>query len=152
MKTGFHHVLTELAFLRLRYDFPDANVETRIIPISLHLDDRLGYIEFLGNLGVGLKVDPPNCVAPQHKVFFQLLARLYQSPVVTEIIKAFHSCCNAGRGGLEVESGITPDIFSKISKEETFRTLDELGRSKEAVIRNMDWQSRESGKCSCGLK
>ncbi|KAI1117160.1 hypothetical protein F5Y14DRAFT_20057 [Nemania sp. NC0429] len=88
-KEAFHHVLTELAFIKLRY-FHDSNGKS-IIPVVLSGNPvpstgcGMEYLPFLDGTDLRLKLQPAAPLADQHKLFFKLLMQI--SPDLTPFIQ-----------------------------------------------------------------
>jgi hypothetical protein len=132
---GFHHVLTEIAFLeirRLHYN----NGGDGIVSITLDGGD-LG-IESLTGLSVYLKLHSTPDLAHRHRLFFRLLQRLYPSRH-----RYFHLChecyenlcqwCGEGRKGMS--------LHVKVEKE-IQQLLSDLRRLSESGVRDGEWKGQ----------
>ncbi|KAL7621069.1 hypothetical protein AAE478_008381 [Parahypoxylon ruwenzoriense] len=86
---SFHHVLTELAFLKIRKaNIP--NAEHGIVPVALdgvHMD----YLPFVDYCDLTLKLKSPG-KDHLHVLFFQLLGRIYSEQGVHGYIEQFKNC------------------------------------------------------------
>ena len=81
-KDYFHHILTEIAFLRVR---SEKKGNASIIPISLNGVELMAYIPFLR--GTDLRLKCSNI----HLTFFKLLKLLSLSPFLQGIVDTFRS-------------------------------------------------------------
>lgn len=87
-KPEFHHVLTELAMLKIRRS--SLKVQNHgIIPIALDGVD-VGYIAFLERCDLFLKLKSTTLIADLHALFFNILRQLYPQEIF--VIDAFHTC------------------------------------------------------------
>ncbi|KAI0552517.1 hypothetical protein F4679DRAFT_68746 [Xylaria curta] len=84
-EVGFHHVLTELAFLQIRKD--DHGKNHGIIPVVLG-GDNVEYLEFVEGCNVFLK----NRDKEPYKLFFKVLERLYDNDKGHAIIRVIQNC------------------------------------------------------------
>jgi hypothetical protein len=129
---GFHHVLTEIAFLEIRR-LDCNNGGDGIIPITLDGGD-LG-IESLTGLSVYLKLPSPE-LCHLHGLFFKLLQRLYQSRLTS--FDLCHKCyetlrqwCKKGGNGMPLEEKAAKEIL---------QLLDELMNLGESRVRDGEWK------------
>jgi len=132
---GFHHVLTEIAFLKIRRRHCN-NGGDGIVSITLDGGD-LG-IESLAGLSVYLKLHSTAELAPRHRLFFKLLQRLYPSRH-----RYFHLChkcyeslcqwCGEGRKGMS--------LHVKAEKE-IHQLLSDLRRLSESGVRDGEWKGQ----------
>ncbi|TRX92952.1 hypothetical protein FHL15_006090 [Xylaria flabelliformis] len=84
-EVGFHHVLTELAFLQIR---KDDSKNHGIIPVDLS-GDNIEYLEFVERCDVFLK----NTNKEAYKLFFQLLGRIYDNDKDHATIRVIQDLC-----------------------------------------------------------
>lgn len=87
---GFHHVLTELALLKLRRSASPGD-NGNIIPVALG-GDGMRYLSFLNNCDLFLKLGSSLGLASQHKLFFNLLRQLYANSHTHTVTDVFHRC------------------------------------------------------------
>lgn len=106
---GFHHVLTELAFLQIRSTrIPPQN--DSIVPITFIRDD-ISYLPFVNPTQVRLKLYSDD-LAHRHLLFLRLLERLYEGALPSqapthELIKA---CQNFYRATSDSLSNMNEEI------------------------------------------
>ncbi|KAI0137495.1 hypothetical protein BJ170DRAFT_648495, partial [Xylariales sp. AK1849] len=128
---GFHHVLTELAFLRTRRSYKHDN--HGIIPIAL---DGVGvtYLPFLDKCDLFLKLKSHTSLPPLHGLFFNLLRQLYtdQHPLIDH----FQRCYDEASTKLQTENAVTRTKFENIVRIEIVKTQDALIRLGSAAIRD----------------
>ncbi|KIX03064.1 uncharacterized protein Z518_06614 [Rhinocladiella mackenziei CBS 650.93] len=130
---GFHHVLTEIAFLDIRRRHHN-NGGDGIISITLDGGD-LG-IESLTGLSVYLKVHPTPKPGHLHWLFFKLLQRLYPSrhrdfDLWCECYENLRQWCIEGRKGMS--------LHHKAAKE-TQQLLDDLKNLWVSGVRDGEWK------------
>ena len=101
---GFHHVLTEIAFLNIRrlHNRGDHG----IIPLALSGDLPGTYLPgCIENCDVVLKLGQGNILIEQHRLFFQLLSKVY--PHIHSEIEEFKRCYNKTSTQLGEEGATT---------------------------------------------
>ncbi|KAK8092213.1 uncharacterized protein PG998_015045 [Apiospora kogelbergensis] len=101
---GFHHVLTEIAFLNIRrlHNRGDHG----IIPLALSGDLPGTYLPgCIENCDVVLKLGQGNILIEQHRLFFQLLSNVY--PHIHSEIEEFKRCYNKTSTQLGEEGATT---------------------------------------------
>lgn len=126
-KEGFHHVLTELAFVALRRTQDDKC--HGIIPVALH-ENSVGYLPFLKASDHYIKLKSPKDPSSLHKLFFSLLQRVYIEE--HERIDIFRTCYTEARKRLENR----PSTESQtIIKEEISKALDRWLQHRNAATR-----------------
>ncbi|KAF7503289.1 hypothetical protein GJ744_004011 [Endocarpon pusillum] len=129
---GFHHILTEIAFLNIRR--LDSNEGSdQIIPITLDGGD-LGKVISTG-LSVYLKLSSPK-LGDLHSLFFKLLQRLY--PFRFTPFELCHKCYKTLRHWCEKGGDGTP-LQEKAAKE-ILRLLDEVINLSESGVRDGEWR------------
>lgn len=109
---GFHHVLTEIAFLEIRRLYRNGGGDG-IISITLDGGD-LG-VESLTGLSVYLKLHSPLELGSLHRLLFQLLQRLYPSrhryfDLCQKCYENLRHWCEEGRKGMSLEEKAAKEI------------------------------------------
>jgi hypothetical protein len=132
---GFHHVITELAFLDIRSS-REAN-DHDIIPIKFD-DSDIAYLRCLHTTQtVWLKVkDDRSTLHPcqvLHKLFFKLLRRVYESE--EQSIKEWERFYDECVQNLSQEILPSPEDFIRTLQQKEITTLDRLKRNGYATIR-----------------
>lgn len=74
LKKGFHHVLTEIAFLKVRKSC--LSDKHGMVPVALDGGHHLPYLSLFGNTDLTLKLKSPKSAA-KHALFFKLLEQLF---------------------------------------------------------------------------
>jgi hypothetical protein len=130
---GFHHVLTEIAFLKIRslhYGSDDCG----IIPFMLDGGD-LG-IDFLSGLSVRVVPPSPAELGDRHESFFKLLEKLY--PLASgdfrsclEHYQTLRQWCGEDRHEMSPQEKVEHTIQ---------RLLNDLTRLREGGVRDADWK------------
>lgn len=138
---GFHHVLTELAFLKLRRSAHRGD-NGNIIPITLG-GEGMKYLPFIDKCDLFLKLDSSQGLVPQHKLFFNLLRQLYADSHAHTVIDAFHQCYAIASERLRGEKAITRKIFREIAYKEISKAQDTVLKSLKAAIRDEEWSLKE---------
>lgn len=107
---GFHHVLTELAFLEIRR--AGNRGDNCIIPLALsgHLPST--YLPFIEKCDVVLKKQQSMHLSGQHRLFFKLLSQIYTRSHVA--IHQFKSCYDAAASDLAEQGSVTADAANRI--------------------------------------
>lgn len=137
---GFHHVLTELAFLALRRNSCGRD-DDGIIPMRLS-GDEVSYLPFITKCDLFLKVDDSPSMAGQHKLFFNLLRQLYADPSSHAIVDAFQDCYENVSKHLQGEVAITREAFRRIAYKEIFKAQTTVLHSRTADIRDEEWRQQ----------
>ncbi|PQE30996.1 sex-determining fem-1 protein [Rutstroemia sp. NJR-2017a WRK4] len=145
----FHHILTELAFLEIRYD--QEKKKHGIISVQLNGDDPryLPYFEVGSELRVILKEDEANYTSTlrlsslqiRHKGFFKLLERLLTShdkDSVAQLRKCYSSCVEKLNSTEDFETLVTNKLRSAVKRmnENTMRAhraAPQLSREESAA-------------------
>ncbi|KAJ3571480.1 hypothetical protein NPX13_g5363 [Xylaria arbuscula] len=122
-EVGFHHILTELAFLQMRKDSHDKS--HGIIPIVLSGDD-MEYLQFVERCDVFLK-DPSK---EGYKLFFKLLKRVYDNYKGQAAITVIENCWEHLQGKDDISDN---DIRTQISNG-----LDQLATDAAGRVRYLD--------------
>ncbi|KAI1157290.1 hypothetical protein F5B18DRAFT_238352, partial [Nemania serpens] len=122
-EVGFHHVLTELAFLQIRKN--KHSKSHSIIPVVLS-GDNVEYLEFVKKCDVFLK-DPNK---ERYKLFFKLLGRVYDNDKGQAAIRIIENCCKHLQGKDDISDN---DIKSQISNG-----LDQIATDAAGGIRYLD--------------
>ncbi|KAI2782934.1 hypothetical protein F4815DRAFT_442922 [Daldinia loculata] len=131
---AFHHVLTELAFLKIRRSLSRDN--HGIIPVALN-QDSLTYLPFLDNCDLFLKLKSPKKV-DLHWLFFALLRQIYTS--ADSLITRFKDCYDAAIKQLNLEAAIAKGIAQErvmvVGWDEIRKAMDEVRQLDSAAFRN----------------
>ncbi|KAK0672534.1 hypothetical protein QBC41DRAFT_370984 [Cercophora samala] len=91
---GFHHVLTELAFLDIRKNHRGTSSD--IVPFSLNNASMHDYLPLWGSSDLVVARDVQVTQTHQlHGLFFKLLRRIYTNPQVSNLIGRFDECYKA---------------------------------------------------------
>ncbi|KAI0851851.1 hypothetical protein F5Y00DRAFT_274688 [Daldinia vernicosa] len=132
---AFHHVLTELAFLKIRSSQSRNNHD--IIPVALD-QEPVTYLPFLDNCDLFLKLKSSKKV-DLHWLFFTLLRQIYTS--ADSLISRFKDCYDAAMGRLNLEAaryrGMTQERVMAVGSDEIRKAADDLGRINSAALRNL---------------
>ncbi|KAI0865611.1 hypothetical protein F4860DRAFT_258746 [Xylaria cubensis] len=127
---GFHHVLTELAFLQIRKDHTKNH---GIIPVVLS-GDNVEYLEFVERCDVFLK----GTNKEPYKLFFELLERVYADEKSHTTIRIIQNCCKE----LQKKDDISAEDISK-------QVIEGLHLLKEAAARGVRyWDHHNQGNTS----
>ncbi|KAE8151308.1 hypothetical protein BDV25DRAFT_138934 [Aspergillus avenaceus] len=120
---GFHHVLTEMAFLRIR---EKESVQPGIIPIILNGSSEMfeGFPGFAKSTDIWLYVSEGLSYTDEglHKRFFKLLKRLYvdKTTTIEHFENCYNSCVNSLRGpetsGAEILNTIQSTILATMHR------------------------------------
>lgn len=136
---GFHHVLTELAFPKLRVSRGHDN-NYGIIPVALDQDINMSYIPSRKHCDLVLKLNPSKPVGP-HLLFFKLLQQIY--PEAFPFIAKFEGCYKTAIEKLEKKAqGITQERIWAIIINEIHKTVEDLVRLDAAALRHVMGISR----------
>ena len=141
MKEGFHHVLTELAFVKLRRCQGDNN--HGIVPIALD-EDGLEYLPFLQSSDHYLKLRPEVGLSELHYLFFNLLQRVYAEEHAR--IDIFRDCYKEARKKLQTTE---PVEVQAVINEEISKAQEEWLQRQNAATRHRELGRR--GKYHCKL-
>ena len=121
-KPGFHHVLTELAFLQVSKDGP--HTDHCIIPIVLSGND-LQYLPFVKNCDVFLKHE-----SESKNLFFKLLKKVFTDTGQPAVIDKIEECYKS----LERRNIITDqDLQTGVTN-----AIGAIGRHRSATSREQD--------------
>ncbi|KAI9163640.1 Serine/threonine-protein phosphatase 6 regulatory ankyrin repeat subunit A [Paramyrothecium foliicola] len=133
---GFHHVFTELAFLRVRCQ---ENPAAGIIPLSLNGGD-MRYVSFLRNTDLFLKLKSTSYRVELHRLFFKLLRTIYDNH--HPYIDGFKKCYEDIQAILEARTIVSRVELGTITTREIIRTQEELIRHGNATLRNAEQKRR----------
>jgi hypothetical protein len=132
---GFHHVLTELAFLEIRTIQEEK--QHGIIPVVLN-EDSIEIPSFL-DIGVPLRLKPQKPSKSMihecqvlHRLLFNLLRQLYEDKHAS--INEFEDCYKKCAHSLESNLP-SPEKFERLISTEIKLTLDRLLRRRLATFR-----------------
>ncbi|KAI1746361.1 hypothetical protein F4680DRAFT_401207 [Xylaria scruposa] len=110
-KPGFHHILTELAFLQIRKDAD--RTHHGIIPVVLTGDDVRHYLPFIEASDVFLK----NQEHDPRKMFFKLLERIFIHMGDRTVIDAISNCyANLQNKNETSDSDVKVQVHNSIQK------------------------------------
>lgn len=128
---GFHHVLTELAFIEIRAS--EENGNKSIIPVALNGNNEslLKYLPFLEPTNLALKLDPEKGL---YMLFFKLVQQI--SPRNNTLIDCYMSCYVAASS----EFGrvrLTNENIGEIIKKYTWRAHNTFLRDQTAHFRSI---------------
>lgn len=126
---GFHHVLTELAFLELR---TTVKKDHGIIPLSLNGGDLL-YLPFFQRSD--LRLQSETSTKRLHALLFKLLHQIY--PKKLELIESFQRCYKNACERIESDSAILIEEVRSIGQQEISKSLDYWQKHQEAAIRHV---------------
>ncbi|KAI4867290.1 hypothetical protein F4820DRAFT_214989 [Hypoxylon rubiginosum] len=140
-RPGFHHVLTELAFLKLRRSYSHGN-NHGIIPVALD-EDLMTYLPLRNPSDLVLKLKSFR-EADLHRLFFHLLRQIYTE--AQSLIDRFESCYKVAIDRLKNEAattqGITQEKSGAIVYSEIHKAIEDLRRLDGAALRNVIQESR----------
>ncbi|KAI1762823.1 hypothetical protein GGR53DRAFT_400231 [Hypoxylon sp. FL1150] len=132
-RPGFHHVLTELAFIKLRGSFSQGSKHCTI-PVALD-EDLMAYLPFRNPSDLVLKLHSPS-EADLHRLFFRLLRQVYME--AQSLITRFESCYKIAIGRIDNEAkDMTSKILETIIYSEIHQTIEDLRRLDGATLRNL---------------
>ncbi|OTA56891.1 hypothetical protein K449DRAFT_451399, partial [Hypoxylon sp. EC38] len=138
---AFHHVLTELAFLKLRRAQSLDN-QHGIIPVTLDRE-LMTYLPFLENCDLVLKLKSFE-EFDLHRLFFRLLQQIYKEE--HSLVRRFENCYNEATERLKKEAtmaqGISQERLDAIVYSEIHKAVEELKRFHGATLRNVIRESR----------
>ncbi|KAI0893147.1 hypothetical protein F4806DRAFT_211061 [Annulohypoxylon nitens] len=128
---GFHHVLTELAFLEIRAS--EENGNKSIIPVALNGNNEslIKYLPFLEPTNLALKLDPEKGL---YMLFFKIVQQI--SPRNNTLMDCYMSCYVAASS----EFGrvrLTNENIGEIIKKYTWRAHDTFLRDQTAYFRSI---------------
>jgi hypothetical protein len=159
-KPGFHHVLTELAFLQIRRSYHDQNRQDGhegpgIIPVDLSGDSGgkgMHYLSFLDICDLFPKFDNSQSSSLQHKLFFNVLKRLHANNAfhTRQVIDLFWNCYQNASRKLRGHSKLTKGIFGKIAFEEISKTQAELLELGVTEFRDEEWRKNWTSQTKSG--
>ncbi|KIX02800.1 uncharacterized protein Z518_08743 [Rhinocladiella mackenziei CBS 650.93] len=134
-----HHVHTELAFLRVRYQRANTNGHG-IIPVALN-GDLMDYVQLFENSNLVLKLKSTTKLLDLHKLFFKVLRQLFTDHL--QDIDEFENCYDAAydRFSSSTNDRAEPGIMIKTA------IRNAVERCKNRVIANRrEWDRREESK------
>lgn len=112
---GFHHVLTELAFLEIRRSCNRTG--HGIVPLALCGELPGTYLpKFVENCDVVLKIEQSTDLSEQHRFFFKLLAQIYTDSHVA--IRKFKSCYEDAVKNLDEQGSVSTDEARRIIRSQ----------------------------------
>ncbi|KAH6980669.1 hypothetical protein BKA56DRAFT_45381 [Ilyonectria sp. MPI-CAGE-AT-0026] len=127
----FHHVLTEIAFLKIRSSL---GKQLSIIPISFDTltDDRMGYLSFLHSTQLVIQPKPPGGEESLRKLFFKLVLRLYSSEHNDqhEYITQYSEWYSSFSRRLEAEAAINRENIEIITNDERTKFENSMDRNR----------------------
>lgn len=132
-QTGFHHILSELAFLEIRVQRWRDPAQHGIVPIALGDDDDMDYLTFLSGTDVRLKSQPD--LASLHDLFFKVIKRVYSSDA--GYVQKFHDCFHRSYQRVQKEGVASEYDIRLIGSQEIDKTMDDVLRSRESEVRSM---------------
>ncbi|KAK2611771.1 hypothetical protein N8I77_005095 [Diaporthe amygdali] len=102
-KDEFHHIFTELAFLKFRKScLPDTHGMVPVVLSQINPDEApMRYLPLFYNTDVKLKLKSP-AASPLHKLFFKLVEQLF--PDDRDFIRPFRECYDSVSSELEWEN------------------------------------------------
>ncbi|KAH7390334.1 hypothetical protein BKA64DRAFT_678982 [Cadophora sp. MPI-SDFR-AT-0126] len=130
----FHHVLTELALLKIRRRSETRTQNHGIIPLSIDGVD-MRFITFLEGCDVSLKLKSTTSPSDLHNLLFKILLRLY--PQKHSVIEA-HQDCYTRVAGLVRESSSFGTNFDGLVTGEISRAQDQYIGLTSARIRDSE--------------
>ncbi|KAK1252102.1 hypothetical protein MKX08_003289 [Trichoderma sp. CBMAI-0020] len=134
---GFHPVLTELAFLKLRH-LASLGDNGNIIPVALG-GDGMKYLSFLDDCDPFLKLDSSQGLALQHKLFFNLLRLLYADSHAQIVIDEIYQCYTTTNERLRSEGTLTQKMSKSIAYTEIFKAQDVVLKVFKTAVRDEEW-------------
>ncbi|KAL9113110.1 MAG: hypothetical protein Q9227_002722 [Pyrenula ochraceoflavens] len=138
---GFHHVLTELAFVALRFTY--SSQSPGVIPFVLCEKD-VAYLPFFEGCDHYIPLKSPTDRSCLHKAFFGILQQLYTEEY--ERIDSFRICYTEAKKKLENKS---PAGSQMIIKEEISKALDRYSQHRTAVERDRKNRNPERLEGTC---
>ncbi|KAG8158615.1 hypothetical protein KVR01_011737 [Diaporthe batatas] len=111
-KPGFHHILTELAFLEFR-EFHSSKKHSMVPVMLSQVADvaPMQYLPIFDSTDVKLKLKSP-AASDLHKLFFKLLVQLF--PTDGDFIEPFQQCYESTSKRLNQEGELTRECFNNI--------------------------------------
>jgi hypothetical protein len=135
-REGFHHVLTELACLRIRANKSENKSESHgIIPILLNGTEEC-FPKFIQDSDT-IRIEPKSGLCHNqhlHRGFFRLLKRLLRQK--GEEIEAFETYYEQCVDKLQTEPGLEEEEFLRLADEEYRKVLQKLIGNSDATIRD----------------
>lgn len=130
---AFHHVITELAFLKLRS--AQRRKHHGIIPVSLNGDlmSYLSFEPFQNNCDLVMKLKSPG-TAHLRLLFFDLLKQIYPEHHV--MIQHFQECYDRIIKTHLNEGTVRETKLDELVRQELMRTSDAVARDQNAVLRD----------------
>ncbi|KAL6405239.1 putative ankyrin-repeat containing protein [Ilyonectria robusta] len=127
----FHHVLTEIAFLKIRSSL---GKQLSIIPISFDTltDDRMDYLSFLHGTQLVIQPKSPGGEESLRKLFFKLVLRLYSSEHNDqhEYITQYSEWYSSFSRRLEAEAAINRENIEIITNDERTKFENSMDRNR----------------------
>lgn len=139
---AFHHVLTELAFLKLR-TIHSHNTHG-IVSVALD-EDLMTYLPFRNSCDLVLKLKSPTKV-DLHQLFFKLLGQIYVEEHI--LINKFQDCYQQARKRLQHEDAITRTRSQQIVNQEILKAqnaLKGLGSASFRILRRDKEREYQNG-------
>ncbi|KAI2617195.1 hypothetical protein GGR54DRAFT_218280 [Hypoxylon sp. NC1633] len=139
---AFHHVLTELALVRLRKRSSPRN-QLGIIPVALSGGRRI--LSFLEECDLVLKLkesppDQPPKIFDLHRLFFSLLELIYTEE--QPLIKAFKDCYERSNKKFQEHTSIERRTFEDIVNREMYKAFRAILQLGSAAVRDIQTQNR----------
>ncbi|ELQ44308.1 NACHT and Ankyrin domain-containing protein, partial [Pyricularia oryzae Y34] len=135
-QAGFHHVLTEVAFLDIRKQAQKK--DDGIISLALSGDLPSTYLEFYDRCNVVLKLKEEKCISNEHNLFFKLLYHVYPKEGAHSVIKEYEDCYNSIRDHFRQQAPNTMNAAKEI-------ILPSLLSAAERIIENRTAKGRLAG-------
>src|ERR1700722_16034538 len=131
---GFHHVLTELAFLHIRADKPEHH---GIIPFLLNGSFGECFPKFIWPTTI--RIEPSSGEEGLHKGFFKLLKLLLENEERERDIQAFQDCYDKCIGRLrDDQAPLEPKKFSAFARDAYLTAQRDLMDHREATLNDRD--------------
>lgn len=138
---GFHHVLTELAFLNIRRLGDRSNHS--IIPLALSGNLPSTYLPFIEKCDVVLKKEQSTHLLEQHRLFFKLLAQIYTHSHAA--IHQFKSCYDNAVQDLNEQGPVDMHTTNRI-------IMSRLNRASHALLDHVTAAIRVNGTARDGVE
>lgn len=140
----FHHVLTEIALLKIRRASCGKNSHG-IIPISLD-GSGMDYLPFIDNCDLWLKLKSSSSIDPTHRLFFDLLLQLYTDQHV--LISHFSKCYDDAISDFQHRGRMTETEWEYVVLQRIIGAQEAMKDHNSAFIRNNEWikQHEKSGE------
>ncbi|KAI2620989.1 hypothetical protein GGS26DRAFT_594681 [Hypomontagnella submonticulosa] len=128
---AFHHVLTELAFLKCRISHGPE--DHGVIPVSLD-GDPMRYLPCHDNCDIVLKLES-SMNENMHRLFFKLLGQVYSEEHV--LVNNFQGCYDQASKLLQQETAITQPRAQQIINQEMLKTQNALTSLGSTLLKSL---------------